>query len=232
LPRSKRIVVPGLPHHIIQRGNHRINVFLDDRDREVFLRLLGEVSDQHGLLNLGYNLMTNHEHLVSIPKHEFSLSLAMRDLLGPYAVYFNRKYGLNGRLWQGRFYSVPLDEPHFWTALRYVERNPVRAEIVHRAEQYRWSSAPAHCGLCDDPLLAPLPAGAALIGDWSAWLRSPDSASELMDIRKSTRTGRPCGPDSFVKELERVTGRILMHRKTGRPRKRTDYLTSESAKLA
>lgn len=227
MPRFKRLVVPGMPHHLVQRGDHGMNVFLDDHDREVFLRMLKEASDYHGLANLGYNLMTNHEHLVSIPKHENSLSLTMRDLLGPYAAYFNRKYGLNGRLWQGRFYSVVLDESHFWAALRYVERNPVRAQIVERAEDYRWSSAAAHCGLCHDPLLAPLPAGASLIGDWSAWLRNPDCASDLNEIQRCTKSGRPCGPEPFIRELERTTGRILMPRRSGRPCKRTECLETE-----
>ncbi len=194
MPRFKRLVVPGMPHHIIQRGNHRMNVFLDDNDRLVFLRIFGKVSEHHGLFTLGYNLRTNHEHFVSIPKNESSLALTMRDLLGPYASYFNRRYGLNGRLWQGRFHSAVLDECHFWAALRYVERNPVRAGIVQYAEQYPWSSAPAHCGLLQDPLLSSLPAGAALIGNWSDWLSAGDSHTELDLIRKRTKTGRPCGP--------------------------------------
>jgi putative transposase len=234
MPRFKRLVVPGMPHHLVQRGNHGMNVFLDDHDREVFLRMLKEASDYHGLANLGYNLMTNHEHLVSIPKYENSLSLTMRDLLGPYAAYFNRKYGLNGRLWQGRFYSVVLDESHFWAALRYVELNPVRAGIVRRAEHYRWSSVPAHCGLCEDTLLAPLPAGASLIGDWSAWLKAGDSNSQLDLIRKRTKTGRPCGAEPFVRELERITGRILIPRRVGRPSKQDiiDFDKPASAELA
>ena len=144
----------------------------------------------------------------------------MRDLLGPYTSYFNRKYGLNGRLWQGRFHSAVLDESHFWAALRYVERNPVRAGIVQHAEQYRWSSAPAHCGLLQDPLLSSLPAGAALIGNWSDWLSAGDSHAELDLIRKRTKTGRPCGTELFIKGLQKTTGRILIPNKVGRPSKR------------
>jgi putative transposase len=216
MPRSKRIVIPGMPHHIVQRGNHRMNVFLDDNDRLVFLRLLGEASAQHGLINLGYNLMTNHEHVVSIPKEESSLARTMRDLLGPYASYFNRKYGLNGRLWQGRYYSTVLDDEHFWAALRYVELNPVRAGIVLWAEQYPWSSAPAHCGLVEEPLLSPLPPGVASIGDWSEWLRAGDSKGQVKLIRECTKTGRPCGNEYYLKELELRTGKILTRRKSVR----------------
>jgi putative transposase len=111
-----------------------------------------------------------------------------------------------------------LDEPHFWSALRYVERNPVRAGIVARAEDYFWSSARAHCGLCDDPFLAPLPPRAALIGNWSAWLAEVDVPSQLDQIRNCTKTGRPCGSESFLRGLELTTGRILIPRQTGRPR--------------
>ena len=89
----------------------------------------------------------------------------MRDLLGPYTSYFNQKHGLSGRLWQGGFNSSVLDESHFWAAVRYVERNPVRAGMVKRAKDYRWSSAPAHCRLRDDPLLAPVANNADPIPD-------------------------------------------------------------------
>jgi len=197
-----------------------MNVFRDDSDRLVFLRMLGEVSEKYGVINLGYILMTNHEHLISIPKEESSFALAMRDLLGPYASYFNCKYGLSGRLWQGRFYSTVLDEEHFWTALRYVELNPVRAGMIQIAELYSWSSAPAHCGLVEDPFLSPLPAGAAYIGNWSEWLRAGESKAEVKFIRDCTKTGRPCATESNVKELERITGRVLLPRKAGRPPKK------------
>ena len=228
MPRFKRMVIPRMPHHIVQRGNHRSNVFLDDSDRMVFLRILGEVSGKYGLANLGYCLMTNHEHLISVPEEESSLALTMRDVLGPYAAYFNRKYGLNGRLWQGRFYSTALDDEHFWAAMRYVELNPVRAGIVQRAEDYRWSSAPAHCGLVDDPLLSALPAGASLIGNWSEWLKAGNSISELKSIRNCTNTGRPCGAESYIRELERRTGRAIIPCKVGRPPKRAAIEDAES----
>jgi putative transposase len=195
-------------------------VFRDDEDCRVFLRMLAAASKKHDLEHLGYSLMLNHEHLVSIPMHKWSLSHAMRDTLGPYASYFNGKYGFSGRLWQGRFYSVPLDESHFWAALRYVERNPVRAGIVLKAEDYQWSSAAGHCGLKLDPMLSNLPPGAASIRDWSDWLHVEETRSDLLEIRKTIRRGRPTGPESFLKELERITGRSLILKVTGRPRKR------------
>ena len=228
MSRFKRLVIPGMPHHIVQRGNHRMNVFLDDNDRMVFLRMLGEVSEKYGLTNLGYSLMTNHEHLISVPREESSLALTMRDVLGPYASYFNHKYGLNGRLWQGRFYSTVLDDEHFWAAMRYVELNAVRAGMVQRAEDYRWSSAPAHCGVLEDPLISALPVDASLIGDWSEWLKAGNSVSELKFIRNCTKTGRPCGTESYIRELERRTGRVLIPHRVGRPSKQTAINDSEN----
>ena len=148
-----------------------------------------------------------------------SLAWTMRDLLGPYASYFNQKHALSGRLWQGRFFSSVLDESHFWAALRYVERNPVRAGMVKRAEDYRWSSAPAHCRLRGDPLLAPLPNNGGLIPDWSAWVSGGDNQAELKMIRNNTKTGRPCGSEAFVDKLEGLLGRTLRPRRGGRPKK-------------
>jgi REP element-mobilizing transposase RayT len=108
MPRQPRIVIPGLPHHITQRGNRRMDVFIDAEDRQVFLRMLRENSERYSLRTYSYCLMTNHVHLISIPEQVSSLMFTMRDLLGPYASYLNRKHGLSGRLWQGRFF------PLFW----------------------------------------------------------------------------------------------------------------------
>jgi len=182
-------VIPGVPVHVSQRGNRRCPVFLEDADREVFLRILKQVSALYGLLIYAYALMTNHIHLVATPLYEYSLSASMRDLLSEYATYFNRKYGLSDRLWQGQFYSALLDEPHLWAAIRYVERNPVRAGMVQRAEDYRWSSATAHCGLRTDPLLSPLPDPPVSVGEWSSWLAVDDVEQELQSI--------------FIKDLDR-----------------------------
>ena len=151
--RLRRVVVPGLPHHVTQRGVRRSATFSDARDRCIYLELLSEASRLFGLAVRSYVLMTNHIHLIAVPEHEDSLGKTMRDTHGPYASYFNRRYGFCGHLWQARFYSSPMDDGHFWEAVRYVENNPVRAGIVERAEDYPWSSAAAHCGLREDLLL-------------------------------------------------------------------------------
>ncbi len=219
MPRIRRVVVPGLPHHIVQRGNRRSNIFVDDQDRLVFLRMLKDASEVHSLWHFSYSLMTNHLHLVSRPKSETSLSEAMRDSLGAYASYFNKKHGLTGRLWQGRFFSVVVDETRFWEVIRYTERNPVRARMVKKAEEYLWSSAVAHCSGQQDSLIQPLPSIPNFIASWSEWLKGDEDDWELDQIRTKTKTGRPYGSEEFVKVLEGLLGRKLLARLRGRPKR-------------
>jgi putative transposase len=196
-----------------------MDVFVEKEDRHVFLRMLEEASKLYSLSHNGYSLMTNHIHLISIPKEVTSLSRAMRDALGSYASYFNRKYGLTGGLWQGRFYSTVLDETHYWAALRYVERNAVRAGVVRSAEEYEWSSAAAHCGIRADSLLTPLPAIPDFIGCWAWLLEGEDDQDQMKMIRNNTKTGRPCGSELFVEELEYTLDRPLKQRQRGHKKK-------------
>src|SRR5215467_9003317 len=127
MPRSKRIVVPGLPHHITQRGNGRADVYDSDSDRTVFLDLLASYSRQYRLTVWGYCLMSNHFHLIAVPSHEDSIAKVIGRLEADYARYLNVRRGASGHLWQARYHSVPMDLPYCWRALAYVERNPVRA---------------------------------------------------------------------------------------------------------
>ena len=144
----------------------------------------------------------------------------MRRLNSQYATYVNRRQGCSGHLWQGRFYSTPLDEPHLWAAVRYVERNPVRAGMVPRAEDWPWSSAAGHCGLTADELLSGDLEQADYVGTWRAWLLDEDDQAVRL-LRQRTRTGRPCGPAEFVERLEKLLGRPLTPKKRGRkPKKR------------
>lgn len=220
MPRLARILVPGLPHHITHRGNHKDLIYREDEDRKVYLRLLVKRCTQHSIAILSYCLMTNHVHLVAIPEREDSLSKGLRDAHGLYASYFNRKYNLMGHLWQGRFYSCTLDEVHLWAAIRYVERNPVRAGIVNKAASYPWSSAPAHCGLREDLVLSELVPPTGLIRNWSSWLAQDEGEEKLRWIREKTKTGRPLASDAFVEQLESQLGRPLRPRKGGRPRRK------------
>lgn len=216
MSRVARIVVPGYPHHVTQRGNRRADVFEDDSDREAYLRFLKQYTDRHGLAIWAYCLMTNHIHLVAVPQREESLGHALRDAHTVYAMYFNSRTRLSGHVWQGRFHSCPMDDAHLWAAVRYVERNPVRAGLVEHAEAYPWSSAAAHCGLREDPLLAADFPPPDVIEDWSAWL-AEDGDPETEDrIRRQTHTGRPCGAAAFLDQLESLLHRTLRPRKRGR----------------
>ncbi len=127
-----------------QRGNNRQDVFFVDDDRRAYLDVLGEQAERFGLRVLGYCLMTNHVHLIVAPEREESLAKAVGRTHWLYTQAVNRLHGRSGHLWQNRFHSCPLDAAHTWAALRYVDRNPVRARLVRRAWRYEWSSAAAH----------------------------------------------------------------------------------------
>ena len=148
-----------------------MSVFSDDADRERYCSLARHYAGRHGVDVWAYCLMPNHVHFVAVPKAETSLARWLRDAHTAYAHHVNRRQQENGHLWQGRFFSCVLDEAHLWAAVRYVERNPVKARLVRKAEAYAWSSAPAHCGRRSDPLLAPDFPPAGVVKDWSAFLR-------------------------------------------------------------
>jgi len=222
MPRMARVVIPEIPYHVTQRGNRREDVFFGDADRQRYLQLLLEYSVKHRLAILAYCLMRNHVHVVCVPPRDNSLSLVFKPLNLRHAQYINWTREISGRLWQGRFFSCPLDDPHLWAAIRYAERNPVRARIVLRAEDYPWSSAAAHCGLRHDPLLSALPEARPMgTADWSKWLEDPEDEKMLATIRLHTRTGRPAGCKEFIAGLESRLGRRLQARSVGRPRRKT-----------
>jgi putative transposase len=216
MSRVARVVVPGFPHHVTQRGNRRSDVFEVDADREAYLRFLKKYAARHGLAVWAYCLMNNHVHLVVVPTREESLGLALRDTHTVYAMYFNARTELDGHLWQGRFYSCPMDDSHLWAAVRYVERNPVRAGLVDRSEDYRWSSAAAHCGLQRDPLLSGDFPPAGVVENWSEWLSDKEDAAIVGRIRTQTHTGRPCGSATFFEQIEGLLQRDLQPNKRGR----------------
>jgi putative transposase len=221
MSRAARIVVPGFPHHVTQRGNRQCDVFETDADYEAYLRFLKQYADKRGLSIRAYCLMTNHIHLVAVPQREESLGQALRDAHTVYAMYFNSPRQLSGHVWQGRFFSCPLDESSLWAAVRYVERNPVRAGMVGRAETYPWSSAQAHCGMKNDAVLPPDFPPAGVIDNWTDWLceEPGDEGEACQRIRRQPHTGRPCGSSEFLDQLEQLLQRVLRPGKGGRPRK-------------
>jgi putative transposase len=135
-----RVEVPDCPHHVTQRGNRRGLIFKDEEDRGAYVTFLKKYAEKHELDIWAYGLMTNHVHFIAVPRSLASLSGTFRDAHAVYAQRFNREWGHSGHLFQGRFFSCPMDDPYMWATVRYIERNPVRAHIVDRAEDYAWSS--------------------------------------------------------------------------------------------
>ncbi|OGQ04260.1 MAG: transposase [Deltaproteobacteria bacterium RIFCSPLOWO2_01_FULL_45_74] len=213
--RLARIVIDGCPHHVIQRGNRRQNVFFNDDDKEEYLRLIAKHTKIENLEIWAYCLMDNHVHLIVVPNGQESLARGVGETHRRYTRYVNFREGWRGYLWQGRFQSYPMDERHLFMAIRYIERNPVRAGIVRRAEDYRWSSAKAHVYSLEDPLLTHRANLLQMVGDWASYLSNGDSDEEKGLFRKSARTGRPLGNDEFIEKLERITGRTLRKQKSG-----------------
>ena len=223
MARVARIVIPNCPHHVTQRGNNRQDVFFVDDDRVTYLELLGEECAQHGVAIDGYCLMTNHVHLIATPRSKDSLAKGLGRTHFRYTQYVNRLHGRSGHLWQNRFYSCALDEEHYWTAMAYVEQNPVRARLVRRPWSYRWSSAAAHCGRGRDR------SGMLDLDQWSEWLAGNDWSETLVDmlgddmlsaLRLNTHRGRPLGSDAFLSKIEALLGRRLRPLPVGRPRRR------------
>ena len=210
----------GCPHHLTQRGNNRQDVFFVDDDRMLFLDLLRDASARFGLKIEGYCLMTNHVHLVAVPHKPDALHLTLKRVNQIYTQHINRLHGRTGHLWQDRFFSCPLDEQHFWTAMVYIERNPVRAKLAARAWLYPWSSAAAHCGQRDQSGLLPLDFPNRFDPtQWKTGLTQPQDDQIVSQLRLATSRGRPLGTDTFISKLEKLLGRRLRALPNGRPRK-------------
>jgi putative transposase len=222
MARFARVVVVDVAHHVTQRGNARQIILSSDADRVAYLDLLRHASELHGLSLLGYCLMSNHVHLIVVPRAAEALAQALKQTHGRYAAYWNARNSSSGHVWQGRFYSCPLDETHLWRALRYVELNPVRAGMAQTAAEWRWSSAAAHCGSAPPDILLAMERWRKrwTVSEWSEYLAAEESATDLATVRQYTHTGRPLGSEEFVADLEQRTSRALSPRKAGRPENR------------
>lgn len=205
MPRIARVVVEHIPHHIIQRGNRNQRVFFHDSDKMAYLRLLRQFTGEHQVRIWAYCLMDTHVHLVAVPEQASGLASALAETHKRYTRMINVRHGWRGYLWQGRFHSYVMDERYLFAAVRYVERNPVEAGMVTRAETYPWSSAPAHVLKRPDPLLSPCFLEEQ-ISDWNRYLQADDPAV-MEKIATHLRTGRPLGGQDFVHRLEIRLGR-------------------------
>ncbi len=218
MARFPRVVAVDVPHHVTQRGNARQIILATDSDRLTYMALLRQYAQLYRLSLLGYCLMSNHVHLITIPRTETALSQCLKQAHGRYAAYWNGQQSSTGHVWQGRFYSCPLDEKHLWEALRYIELNPVRAGTVMNPEQWPWSSAAAHCGCAKGDGILEMESWSARWSaeGWRSFLAQADSSTELGALRRFTHTGRPLGDPEFVAGLEASLQRPLAARKRGR----------------
>ncbi len=226
MARQPRLVLPGALHHLLQRGNNRQSVFVDDTDRGDYLDALREATRLHGVRVHGYVLMPNHIHLLVTPQAEDSLARAMQTLGRRYVGSFNRRHQRSGTLWEGRFRTALVEAPaYFALLLRYVEQHPLRDGLVELAGEYHWSSAAHHLGKRRDALLSEHPAFWALGNTpfereaaHRTALAAPLSASELDHLRRHVHGGWPLLTAAGAAALAPTLERPLQPRSPGRPR--------------
>ena len=214
MARLARIVVPGIPHHVTQRGNRRQTVFFADADYRAYLNLLAGFAKEAGTAVLGYCLMPNHVHLILQPEDADGLRRAVQETHRRYTRRINAQKEWKGYLWQGRFASCPMDEAHLMAAARYVELNPVRAGLVKEPQDWPWSSARAHLAGRGDGIVSVAPLLSA-VTDWRAFLAQGLDEKEADVLRQGERTGRPLGSAAFIEAIEARTGRRLTKQKPG-----------------
>jgi putative transposase len=222
MARIARFVAEGLPHHVTQRGNARKIVFEDPEDRRVYLNLLRSYAEEHRLSIWAWCLMTNHIHLLAVPRTPTALARALGRTHSDYARYRNAKSGNCGHVWQARYYSCPVDAWGVWPVMAYIECNPVRAGLVESAEGYPWSSARAHIRDCDESGFLEMAQWRAnyTAARWRETLRVGVEDEALQErLRSATLTGRPFGSDEFAVGLELAAHRSLRPNRAGRPKK-------------
>ncbi|MCA0202382.1 MAG: transposase [Proteobacteria bacterium] len=214
MARLARVVAPGLPHHVTQRGNRRQPVFFGDDDYLAYRSLLAQGCKSAGVAVWAYCLMPNHVHLILVPQDEDGLRAALGETHRRYTRHINEREGWRGHLWQERFASFPMDESYLLACARYIEQNPVRAKLARRPRDWRWSSARAHLDRRGDGLVDVKPL-LEIASDWSGLLGSVLEGEDYDALRSGERTGRPLGPDRFVGQLEKRLKRSLAKQKPG-----------------
>jgi putative transposase len=228
MARQPRFDLPGVPQHIVQRGNNRLPCFLDDADRHHYLRLLSEALLDTGCTLHAYVLMDNHVHLLLTSPRAFAISRLMQKLGRGYVGQFNARHRRTGTLWEGRYKSCLVDNGSYVLRChRYIDLNPVRARMVEDPITYPWSSASAHCGQRADVLLKPHPAYLALGATTEArgeayqcLLRETLSDDDLAAIRIYLQQQRALGRDDFRAMVEAKTHRFAGVRPAHRPPRR------------
>lgn len=225
MARRSRLRISGVPQHVIQRGNNRQATFFAEKDYRFYLACLHEAACRHDCSIHAYVLMTNHVHLLATTNQPEAMSLVMRDLGRSYVQYVNVTYRRTGSLWEGRFKSSLVDTQRYFIACcRYIELNPVRAGVVNRPEDYRWSSHGFYALGRADTLLTAHDEYLVLGENDAARQRAyrqlfciQEDASGLEEIRHAVNRGWPVGSDHFKDQIERALKRAARPPKRGRP---------------
>jgi putative transposase len=217
MPRTARLVIPNCPHHVIQRGNRRQQTFFKDEDYLHYIELMAESCQQYNVEIWAYCLMPNHIHLIAVPADEIGFSRAFGEAHKEYARYINRQKGWTGHLWQSRFSSFAMDETYLLSCARYVERNPVKAKLCHKAEDWIWSSARAHITRQSDELCSVEPL-LKFINKWEIFLMEPDQ--KHLEIQNNIKSPFPLASEQFLDELEEKYQRSFRKKKAGRKPKK------------
>jgi len=212
--RLARLVFPGLPHHVTQRGNGRAQTFFDDTDYALYRDLLAASCRAANVEVWSWVLMPNHVHLILMPADADGIRRALAPVHRRYAGAIHARLRRTGHFWQGRFGAVAMDEMHLAAAVRYVALNPVRARLVGQAQDWPWSSVRSHLSGSDDGIttLSPVLNRFPRFAEFIATDADPGMLSRL---RRAERVGRPLGSDAFVENLEDVAKRKLKPRKRG-----------------
>lgn len=229
MPRKPRFYLPGVPAHLVQRGNNRQAVFFSDDDYLAYLGWLGEGAEKFGCAVHAYVLMTNHVHLLVTPEAGDSISRMIQYVGRHYVTYINHTYQRSGTLWEGRHKGSLVQESDYLLACyRYIELNPVRAGMVQTPAEYRWSSYRFNTSNQDDALLTPHSLYLSLGQDdverqraYRELFRVALASDQIHAIRSTVQTGTPLGNDRFKSEVEGVLGRRVGQAKRGRPAKQS-----------
>jgi putative transposase len=190
MPRAARIIIPGVAHHVTQRGNRQQKIFFSDDDRRAYIQILAAALKRSDTRCLAWCLMDNHIHLMLVPEHVDGLRASLSSTHTTYAQRINQREQMTGHLFQGRYASFAMDDGHMMVAARYIENNPVTAGIVKSAEDWRWSSARAHIDQRDDGLTDWNAVGQH-VPNWRSMLVDGLEAGALVELH--LKTGQPLG---------------------------------------
>lgn len=230
MARLARLIVPGLPHHVTQRGNGRAQTFFRDEDYALYRDLLAQSCRAARVAVWSWVLMPNHVHLVLVPEDADGLRRALAPVHRRYAGHIHAREQRTGHFWQGRFGAVAMDEAHLAAALRYIALNPVRARLVDRPEAWRWSSVHALLAGRSDGLTATAPV-LERYPRFADLLRGDSDEAALDRLRRAETIGRPIGDDSFLTRLEAMSQRTLRPMRRGpKPKAQDDDAPSESSR--